>query len=83
MLLLFLEFTLTFLACNKDDGGSSPIVENDRDEQQAIDDALIVEYLETHFYNSSMFDSNMNPKIDNLVITELPEDGVLPDPDNR
>ena len=70
-----LSFVLVFSSCKKDDDASSivTIEIRDRGEQQEIDDALLVEYLETHFYNKSDFDGNLNPKISALTITEVTE----------
>lgn len=72
-----------FTACKKNDV-STVIEARDRTEQQIIDNDSIIGYLETHYYNASDFGvSNPNPSINDLVITELPEDGILPDPSNN
>ena len=71
-------------SCNKDDDSSNETVEErDRTEQQAADKVLITDYLETHYYNSSAFVSNTDPSLDDLDISTLPDDGILPDPDNN
>lgn len=73
-----------FVACKKNDTSTTVVEERDRVEQQIIDNDSIIGYLETHYYNSSAFgESNPNPSINDLIITELPEDGILPDPDNN
>lgn len=71
-----LSFVLVFSACKKDDDSTESVIEEvrDRAEQQVIDDATLQEYLETHYYNKSAFDGNLNPKISDLSITEVPED---------
>lgn len=83
--LVILCLTSVFLACNDDDDGNDiPVVEErDRTEQQAADKASLTDYLQSHYYNSSDFVSNANPSLLDLIISELPEDGVLPEPDNN
>lgn len=74
-----------FLSCNKDDDGD-PFTEiplRDRTEQQVKDKDSLVKYLNNHYYNASAFDGNPDPSIKDLIITELPSDGVVPDPDNN
>ena len=75
-----------FISCNNDNDGTeglSVIEERDRAEQQIIDKDSLLGYLETHYYNSSLFVNNTNPSINDLIISELPEDGILPDPTNN
>lgn len=76
---------VTFLACNKDDGGNTitPVEDRDRNEQQMADKDSIVQYLNGHYYNASAFDNNPNASIADLIITKLPDNGVLPDPTNN
>lgn len=64
---------VAFVSCNKDDGGLDVIEVpiRDRTEQQVIDKDSLIGYLETHYYNSSVFVGNTNPSINDLVITEL------------
>ncbi|RKE92157.1 FKBP-type peptidyl-prolyl cis-trans isomerase [Ichthyenterobacterium magnum] len=83
--LLLLVFILSFTSCKKDDDGSnvSLVPERDRAEQQIEDKANLLEYLETHYYNASTFSTPGNYTISDIIITELPEDGVLPDPSNN
>ena len=75
---------VAFVSCNKDDGGfiliEVPIV--DRTEQQVIDKDSLIGYLETHYYNSSVFVGNMNPSINDLVITELADGETNPPVDH-
>lgn len=80
--LFILTLILGFLSCKKDDDGDTVVeVElNDRTEQQVIDNDSIIGYLETHYYNSSMFDeTNLDPSIDDLIITELLDGEAVPD----
>jgi len=74
-----------FVSCSKKDNVLDGIVveERDRTEQQVIDKDSLIGYLDSHYYNSSTFESNPNPSINDLIISELPEDGILPDPANN
>ncbi|WP_052143601.1 FKBP-type peptidyl-prolyl cis-trans isomerase [Wocania ichthyoenteri] len=83
--LSFLCLVVGFLSCNKDDGGDNiTLVElRDRTEQQAKDKDSLVKYLNGHYYNASAFVSNPDPSTSDLIISELPSDGVVPDPDNN
>ncbi len=82
--LVILCLTSVFLACNNDDGGNDiTFEERDRTEQQATDKDSLTDYLQSHYYNSGAFVSNSNPSLADLIIEILPEDGVLPDPDNN
>lgn len=72
--LLFLTLSILVFSCKKDDDRDDPIVVDlrDRVEQQLADNDSLVEYFETHYYNSSAFGaSNTDPSIDDLIITEL------------
>ena len=84
-LLMILVLGTVLVACNKDDGpeGETAVPVKDRAEQQVIDNDSLIGYLETHYYNSSAFVSNPDPSLSDLIITELPEDGILPDPTNN
>ncbi len=77
-----------FISCNKDDGPTITFVEADRTEQQVKDRDSLLNYLTTHYYNSSFFESGINHKYTDIIITELPqdEDGTyleMPDPDQN
>lgn len=78
-----LSFVLIFSSCKKDDDNGSTTVTievADRTEQQVIDDSLLVDYLERHYYNSSAFgDSNTNPSLADLNIEELLDGETLED----
>ncbi|MEZ4856575.1 MAG: hypothetical protein R2812_08895 [Gelidibacter sp.] len=75
-------------SCNKKDDSIPTIVERDRTQQQVVDNDSLIGYLETHYYNSSVFETAGDHTISELVITELPKDEsgnylALPDPDNN
>ncbi|MEZ4802932.1 MAG: hypothetical protein R2797_09185 [Gelidibacter sp.] len=85
-------FTLSLLAlfssCKKDDDSGTTFVERDRTEQQIIDGDSLIGYLETHYYNSSTFETPGNYHVSDIVITELPKDEAgnylpMPDPDDN
>jgi len=79
-LLPILAIALSFNACNKDDDSvDTGIEEEDRQERQDKDKVILLEYLETHYYNSEFFEANTNPSMNDLVITELAEGESLPD----
>ncbi|WP_194768770.1 FKBP-type peptidyl-prolyl cis-trans isomerase [Tamlana sp. I1] len=78
--LFVLGLATCFLSCKKDDDDGTVVVEvRDRTEQQIEDKALLLDYLETHYYNASAFDgSNPNPSSKDLIIEELEEGGTVP-----
>jgi len=87
-ILSLLIIVLAFASCNKDDDETTVNPPRDRGEQQVIDNDSLVGYLETHYYNSSFFVGNLNPRMDNIIISELPTDSEgnylsLPDPSNN
>ena len=75
---IFTVITLC-IACNDDDDDTIPFVERDRTEQQMADKDSILNYLSTHYYNSSYFETGTNHKYDDIVITELPIGEGVPD----
>ena len=78
-LLTILVITLTFSACNKnEDDDVTPIDLRDRAEQQVEDKDSLLEYLNSHYYNSSDFDGNLNPSIGDIIITELADGATVP-----
>jgi len=87
--LLLLAITTVFISCNNDDDESStPFVEADRTEQQAEDNAEILAYLNTHYYNSSFFETGTDHEYTDIILSELPTDDdgnylELPDPANN
>ncbi|MFI1770837.1 hypothetical protein [Thalassobellus citreus] len=78
--LLVLIVLVGFVSCNKDDDTvDPPVIEiRDRAEQQIADNDSIVEYLKTHYYNSSELSANDNPSIQDIVITKF-STGAVPD----
>lgn len=78
-LFFVLMATLLFFACpNDEDDGIIVVPQADRTEQQAIDGPLLIEYLETHYYNSEELNGISNPSINDIVITKLEEGESLP-----
>ena len=79
----FLSLSLTFLlfSCPDDDSGLVSIPEVDRTIQQVVDDSILRNYLETHYYNAGQLSEMESFTITDIVITELDESGVLPDSD--
>ncbi len=74
-----LSFVLVFCSCKKDDDSTELVVVEvrDRTEQQTTDNDSLLDYLETHYYNKSAFDGNLNPKISDLTISELTDDMTI------
>ena len=79
---------LVILGCNKDDDSLDIEPPRDRGEQQAVDKDSLLGYLNTHYYNSSLFETTGNYSIDDVIISELPKDDdgnylPLPEPDKN
>ncbi|WP_405570397.1 FKBP-type peptidyl-prolyl cis-trans isomerase [Winogradskyella sp. Asnod2-B02-A] len=86
--LILLTLTIVFVSCNGDDDNGSTFVAADRTEQQVIDDAVILQYLSSHYYNSSFFETGSDFKYTDIIISELPinlngEYEAMPDPTNN
>lgn len=82
--LYILCLTLGFLSCKKSNTpATTTVVIRDRGEQQILDNDSIIGYLETHYYNSGTFVTYPGSGLDSLVISKLPESGVLPNPDKN
>lgn len=85
LIVILLVLTISVVACTPDDSSSSSFQARDRTEQQITDKELLLEYLSTHYYNSSIFETPGNYTYEDIVISELEsEDGVyedLPNPD--
>jgi hypothetical protein len=78
--IVILVLAIAFSSCrNDDDGGVQSVPERDRGEQQIADRDTLMNYLQTHYYNSGDFEGNLNPSINELVITELMDGESLPD----
>jgi len=87
-LVLVLVMGLVFTSCKKDDDSTSSEPERDRTEQQVEDKEALLLYFDTHYYNSSDFETAGDYSIDDIVISELPTDAdgnymALPDPANN
>ena len=85
---VFALSALSFFACKPDDPDFIPVPDNDRTEQQLVDNDSLIGYFETHYYNSSLFATPGDHSMDDIVITELPQDDdgnylPLPDPDDN
>jgi FKBP-type peptidyl-prolyl cis-trans isomerase FkpA len=64
------------IACNDDDDpGDVDFVERDRGEQQIVDNDSLLEYLNTHYYNSDFLASEPNLGTNDIVITQAELDG--------
>ncbi|WP_111683712.1 FKBP-type peptidyl-prolyl cis-trans isomerase [Winogradskyella tangerina] len=85
-LLLFISI---LIACSGDDDNFSPVPDRDRTEQQLADKDSLENYLRGHYYNSSLFETQTNLTIDDIIITEMPVDEngdyltIPPDPANN
>ena len=78
ILFIFTLF-ISVISCKDDDEDPITVIpENDRTEQQVEDDASLVNYLNTHYYNSTEVNVLENPTIDDLVITALADGESLP-----
>ena len=69
---------LTVVSCEKDENTVAAVPPNDRGEQQVIDSISLKSYLSTHYYNSVAVNSLANPRLEDLVITELLDGETLP-----
>lgn len=64
-------FSIVIFACSPDEPDFIPVEDRDRTEQQATDKGLILEYLQTHFYNSDDLSNMANPQVSDIVIDTL------------
>ena len=72
------------LSCGDDgDPNLTSVPEADRTEQQVIDDDTLVSYLENHYVNLSFLLNNPTLSLDDIIISELPEDGNIPNPNEN
>lgn len=74
-----MALVMVFISCGDDDGPNTTFVIRDRAEQQMADRDSLLDYLSTHYYNSSLFESGSNHRIDDIIITELAEGETVPD----
>jgi len=89
VLMLVTSTVVMLLACeNDDDGGPTTVPPRDRTEQQIVDNDSLLGYLQTHYFNSSLFENPGNYTISQIEISELPKDSNgnyedLPNPDQN
>ena len=63
------------ISCEPDDSTDLNVFDvRDRVEQQETDNDSIVDYFATHYYNASFFETGINHKIEDLVISDSPTD---------
>ena len=72
---ILLLFIIVF-SCKKDDDTDDFITADiiERDVQQIEDDALLLNYFDTHYYNATFLASLPNPTISDIIISEDPID---------
>ncbi len=71
--LYFLVIVSLFISCGDDDDDIIVIELRDRTEQQVADKDSLMDYLSTHYYNSSFFETGIDHKYSDIIITELAE----------
>ena len=70
----------TFISCKSaDDSGSAAVPPRDRAEQQIDDKEILLNYLSTHYYNSSFFETGTNHRIEDIIISELTDGETVPE----
>lgn len=70
---------IVVVACSPDDPEVSLVPDRDRTEQQATDKVLLLEYLDTHYYNSQTLSEMVNPSVQDIIITQLGDGATVPD----
>lgn len=78
-LLIFLFSIVTFLGCKDDEPVFIPVPERDRTEQQIVDRDSLLDYFNSHYYNSADLVPGQDYSIDDIVITELMEGEAVPE----
>ena len=79
---ILLLLALCFTSCKKDDENFELPPPRDRAEQQEADKDSLLNYLSTHYYNSTFFETPGNYRYEDIILTELPDvdgDGVYED----
>ena len=71
--------TTMLVSCDPDDDDTVTFVEEDRAEQQIKDRDSLINYLSSHYYNSSFFETGSNHKYTDIIITKLEEGETVPD----
>ena len=82
-ILLIAVLLIGYSCGDDDDDGLVEVPEADRTEQQAIDNDSLVNFLQTHYIDESLLMNNSEVSFNDIEITELPDDGELPNPDNN
>ena len=82
-ILLIAVLLIGYSCGDDDDDGLVEVPEADRTEQQAIDNDSLVNFLQTHYIDESFLMNNSEVSFNDIEITELPDDGELPNPDNN
>ena len=82
-ILLIAVLLIGYSCGDDDDDGLVEVPEADRTEQQVIDNDSLVNFLQTHYIDESLLMNNSEVSFNDIEITELPDDGELPNPDNN
>lgn len=82
-ILLITVLLIGYSCGDDDDDGLVEVPEADRTEQQAIDNDSLVNFLQTHYIDESLLMNNSEVSFNDIEITELPDDGELPNPDDN
>ena len=81
--LLIAVLLIGYSCGDDDDDGLVEVPEADRTEQQVIDNDSLVNFLQTHYIDESLLMNNSEVSFNDIEITELPDDGELPNPDDN
>ena len=82
-ILLIAVLLIGYSCGDDDDDGLVEVPEADRTEQQVIDNDSLVNFLQTHYIDESFLMNNSEVSFNDIEITELPDDGELPNPDDN
>ena len=82
-ILLIAVLLIGYSCGDDDDDGLVEVPEADRTEQQVIDNDSLVNFLQTHYIDESLLMNNSEVSFNDIEITELPDDGELPNPDDN
>ena len=82
-ILLIAVLLIGYSCGDDDDDGLVEVPEADRTEQQVIDNDSLVNFLQTHYIDESLLMNNPEVSFNDIEITELPDDGELPNPDDN
>ncbi len=82
-ILLIAILSLGFSCGDDDDDGVIEVPEADRTEQQVIDNDSLVTFLQSHYVDSSLLTNNSTILLNEIEISQLPENGELPNPNQN